>query len=471
MPPAQQRLVEFLEKKWSLTLDYFHIFLLGGTGSGKSTFLNLIAGREVVETGVVRPTTGEIQVYGHGSLAGKFDDLSCRYFPHDDRGLQDILIWDLPDMDSHCIAHHEASRLLREFADLLFIVLHPEKTRQKSLEEFLSWYPVIPQVSWITHSELIPPEELDAIEAQGWPGSRETFLVDLKKNPDAARREVDEVIKIIRARGFHDWKKETMNELSRKGLDGVAPFLERAQEDQEREKHQLHAMREFEEGANLRLEDSLWTIYREKVFGEIREKILTEVLFASRSYFSTFSGLLMKLSSKPEAALELPYMSLPLLRFEESVPGFHMASDRRDHFLDAHRELLLHSRVDLIAHSRTPSTWFFLAEILFDFLVPPALLVWFLLRTEPIPSDPLPTILLLLSLPVLFLFYWGRIQNRMKDVCRRGYLHYRQQVLLHLKSLLKDRAQELEESLELREKELKEMDQFLSKCKDSVDFS
>jgi len=458
------RLVEFLEKKWALSLDCFHIFLLGGTGSGKSTFLNVIASQEVVAEGVTRPTTERLQVYAHGSLSKTLEELPCEHIAHEDENLIDILIWDLPDMDSYCINHHETSRLLREYADVLFVLMHPEKTRQKSLEEFLSWYPVIPQISWITHSSQVEEKDREQVEAQGWPGSAETFLVDLKSDTQGARKKILEVLDELRSKGLHQWKRETLTELSRQSSAQLLPLLQRTRKDFSRDGSLLASMLDFQKGLNQELEASLWTIYKEKIFGEIREKILSEVLFASRSYFSSFSSLLMKLAGKSTAALELPYLSLPLLRFEEAVPGLNLEVDQREEFLESHRELMLSIRINLLSEARTPSWFYYLLEILLDFLIPPVLLVWVMFHTEPLPSDPLPVLLLLLSFPVLFLLYWGRIQNRIKTVCKNGYAHYQQGLVASLEKLLGRSVNELESSLNEREKHLQRLDGFLKRC-------
>lgn len=461
-------LIDFLERKWALSIECFHVFLLGGTGSGKSTFLNTLADLEVVETGVIRPTTSTIQVYGHECHVKSFNNFPCCFLSHHNDLLKEICIWDLPDMDSHCVANHESARLLREFADLLFIVLHPEKTHQKSLEDFLNWYPVIPQIAWVTHSASIPAAEASKIQEAGWANSSEIYLVDLKQDPQGARDQILKAIEGIKRKGMHLWKQEILKSLSAKGLETIGPQYEALKEEQIREESFLAAIVDFQTGIDLRLEDSLWIIFKEKVFGEIKQRILTEVLFASRSYFSSFSSLILRFSKESNVALDLPYMSIPLLRFEEVVPDLNLSQLSRECFLDSHRKLLLNCRVQLISLARAPSNWFFFLEILMDFIMPAIMLTWFLLYFKPVAAEPLPILALIFFLPVLFIFYWGRVQNRLKSVYRKGYSLYRHGLLEEMQKLLAERQAELEAHVRSRSEKLAEMESFLEKCQESL---
>ena len=44
------------------------VAFLGGTGVGKSTLLNRLAGKEIARTGVVRPTSKEVTLFHHESI-------------------------------------------------------------------------------------------------------------------------------------------------------------------------------------------------------------------------------------------------------------------------------------------------------------------------------------------------------------------------------------------------------------------
>ncbi len=44
------------------------VAFLGGTGVGKSTLLNRLAGKDIARTGVVRPTSKEVTLFHHNSV-------------------------------------------------------------------------------------------------------------------------------------------------------------------------------------------------------------------------------------------------------------------------------------------------------------------------------------------------------------------------------------------------------------------
>lgn len=106
----------------------------GGTGVGKSTLLNRLAGQPIARTGVERPTSREISVYLHESI--QLRNLP-RHFPleqvriayhHDERRRQ-VLWIDMPDIDS--IEQHNRELVLEwlPHIDVLIYVVSPERYR------------------------------------------------------------------------------------------------------------------------------------------------------------------------------------------------------------------------------------------------------------------------------------------------------------------------------------------------------
>ena len=70
--------------------------LFGGTGVGKSSLLNRLAGAEIARTGVVRPTSMEITAYLHNSvnlnaLPDHFDPASFSANRHSNDALADVM--------------------------------------------------------------------------------------------------------------------------------------------------------------------------------------------------------------------------------------------------------------------------------------------------------------------------------------------------------------------------------------------
>jgi GTP-binding protein EngB required for normal cell division len=107
------------------------VALAGATGSGKSTLFNALAGAEISQPGVRRPTTGVAHAVvwdadGAGPLLDWLE-IPRRYAhePHDD--LRGLVLLDLPDHDSTEMAHRlEVDRLVA-LVDVLVWVLDPQK--------------------------------------------------------------------------------------------------------------------------------------------------------------------------------------------------------------------------------------------------------------------------------------------------------------------------------------------------------
>jgi energy-coupling factor transporter ATP-binding protein EcfA2 len=106
------------------------IVLMGGTGVGKSTLLNALAGGAIAQSSFTRPTTRDPVVYYHESI--KPDRLPtelrhCRLAPHDRPTLEHKIIVDTPDLDSNEPANRERLKLVLPVADIVLYVGSQEK--------------------------------------------------------------------------------------------------------------------------------------------------------------------------------------------------------------------------------------------------------------------------------------------------------------------------------------------------------
>ncbi|WP_262380047.1 YfjP family GTPase [Nonomuraea sp. PA05] len=122
-----------------LSLDHTVAALAGATGSGKSSLYNELAGQDLADVGVTRPTTSTAQAAlwdgeGAGPLLDWLD-IPRRHSAAPDPGLSGLVLLDLPDHDSIRLSHRlEVDRLVEQ-VDLLVWVVDPQKYADAALHE------------------------------------------------------------------------------------------------------------------------------------------------------------------------------------------------------------------------------------------------------------------------------------------------------------------------------------------------
>jgi len=106
----------------------------GGTGVGKSSLLNRLAGQSVARTGVERPTSREVSIYLHDSvqisrLPSDFPLDKVRMAHHHDVEARQVMWIDMPDIDS--VEQHNRELVLEwiPHIDVLIYVVSPERYR------------------------------------------------------------------------------------------------------------------------------------------------------------------------------------------------------------------------------------------------------------------------------------------------------------------------------------------------------
>lgn len=137
-------LLNRVDERMRLGEDHTVVAFAGSTGSGKSSLFNAVAGLEIAQVGVRRPTTSKPTacVWGTGGeeildwLEVPVENRTWRESAldgDDQSALHGLILIDLPDHDSTASAHRLESDRMVGLVDVVFWVVDPQKYADYSL--------------------------------------------------------------------------------------------------------------------------------------------------------------------------------------------------------------------------------------------------------------------------------------------------------------------------------------------------
>ncbi len=160
-----------------LPREYTTVAIAGATGSGKSTLFNALAGAQLSEAGVRRPTTASAYscTWDAAKPADGPDGLlerlgiparARRRAHRVDPGLRGLILLDLPDHDSLDATHRQQADRLLALVDAVIWLVDPEKYADALLHEhYLRAFADHAEISMIVlnQADRLPGEALDAV--------------------------------------------------------------------------------------------------------------------------------------------------------------------------------------------------------------------------------------------------------------------------------------------------------------------
>jgi len=121
--PLLTNRIEEIRRRETRTGELLVLALIGGSGVGKSTVLNAIAGDHLAETSEFRPCTSTPTVYHPPGIKMPFQDWKCVA----GSALENLIIIDTPDSDTVVRKHRDTVQHVLDQSDLILLCGSEEK--------------------------------------------------------------------------------------------------------------------------------------------------------------------------------------------------------------------------------------------------------------------------------------------------------------------------------------------------------
>ncbi|MDP2903264.1 MAG: GTPase [Methylovulum sp.] len=118
------------------------VAFMGGSGVGKSTLLNRLAGKPIARTGIERPTSREVTLFHHHSVAiqhlpEQLPITQIKIAQHEEEAKKNIIWIDMPDFDSTEQSNKQLVLQWLPHIDVLIYVVSPERYRDEKAWQLL----------------------------------------------------------------------------------------------------------------------------------------------------------------------------------------------------------------------------------------------------------------------------------------------------------------------------------------------